>query len=252
MVCGDIPFETDAQIKHAQVTFRPELRLSRECKDCIEQCLAVSQSDRITLKNLLNHPWLNPNHREDHHQQDQNREVLKRSTSSPVDVVVSKTSSTVLPQVISKSLETPHTFVSEYEDMSISSSPSTSYHLPSMASSASSSYTQTPTKTYLSPGALNHPSDGSVMSVSPTPVSYLSESIKSESMEDEVDCNGGFFLALDDDKKQQEQQQHLQVVDEDLLRKQLCLNNSDKYPSTLSPMAHFQSNRHSLVVPVVQ
>lgn len=60
MVCGDIPFETDAQIKHAHISFRPDLKLSPEVKDCIKRCLTVSQNDRITLKELQHHPWLCP------------------------------------------------------------------------------------------------------------------------------------------------------------------------------------------------
>jgi len=58
MVCGDIPFETDSQIKHAHLSFQPAHRLSPEVKDCIEQCLTVSVAQRITLKDLAAHPWL--------------------------------------------------------------------------------------------------------------------------------------------------------------------------------------------------
>ena len=58
MVCGDIPFETDAQIKLAHLSFRPELRLSNEAIDCIKRCLTVSTSERITLAQLQAHPWL--------------------------------------------------------------------------------------------------------------------------------------------------------------------------------------------------
>merc|ERR1712080_265730 len=58
MVCGDIPFETDAQIKLAHLTFRPELRLSNEVIDIIKRCLTVSQNERITLDQLKQHSWI--------------------------------------------------------------------------------------------------------------------------------------------------------------------------------------------------
>merc|ERR1712038_751943 len=86
MVCGDIPFETDAQIKHANVTFRPELRLSTKVKDCIEQCLTVAQNHRCTLKQLLRHPWLNP---EADLESEANLKChLQRTLSAPMNVVV--------------------------------------------------------------------------------------------------------------------------------------------------------------------
>jgi serine/threonine protein kinase len=58
MVNGDIPFETDAQIKRAAVQFRAELQLSRECKDLIRRCLEADVSDRIALGAIKAHPWL--------------------------------------------------------------------------------------------------------------------------------------------------------------------------------------------------
>jgi len=59
MVCGDIPFETDSQIKHAHLAFAPEHRLSADVRDCIQRCLTVNVAQRITLKELAAHPWLN-------------------------------------------------------------------------------------------------------------------------------------------------------------------------------------------------
>jgi len=58
MVCGDIPFESDAQIKRAELIWRPELRLSHEVKDLISRCLSVSQEQRIKLDEILTHPWM--------------------------------------------------------------------------------------------------------------------------------------------------------------------------------------------------
>jgi len=58
IVCGDIPFESDAQIKRAQLYWRPELNLSHDLKDLISRCLAVSQEERIKLNDILSHPWM--------------------------------------------------------------------------------------------------------------------------------------------------------------------------------------------------
>ena len=58
MVCGDIPFKTDNQIKRAQVLFKPSLRLSEEVKDLIRLCLTISTSERINLEGIFNHSWL--------------------------------------------------------------------------------------------------------------------------------------------------------------------------------------------------
>ena len=58
MVNGDIPFETDSQIKRANVRFRTELRLSTECQDLIRRCLEIDVGGRITLAEMRDHPWL--------------------------------------------------------------------------------------------------------------------------------------------------------------------------------------------------
>ena len=58
MVNGDIPFETDSQIKRANIRFRTELRLSTECQDLIRRCLEVDVGGRITLAEMREHPWL--------------------------------------------------------------------------------------------------------------------------------------------------------------------------------------------------
>ena len=92
MVYGDIPFETDAQIKLAHLNFRPELRLSEDVIDCIKRCLTVSPTERITLAQLQQHPWVKekdtkhlnmPNgSSESNHPQ-----PVHRSISAPVDVI---------------------------------------------------------------------------------------------------------------------------------------------------------------------
>ncbi len=56
MVCGDIPFEADEAICNAEVRFRT--RLTHECQDLVRRCLRVRPNDRISLVDMLNHPWM--------------------------------------------------------------------------------------------------------------------------------------------------------------------------------------------------
>ena len=56
MVCGDIPWEKDPDIIAASLVFsRP---LTEQCKDLIRSCLTRSQDKRISINNILQHPWL--------------------------------------------------------------------------------------------------------------------------------------------------------------------------------------------------
>jgi serine/threonine protein kinase len=57
MVCGDVPFECDAQISRAQLTWFPQLKLSEEVKSLITGCLMVNTQDRLTLADVVDHPW---------------------------------------------------------------------------------------------------------------------------------------------------------------------------------------------------
>jgi serine/threonine protein kinase len=85
MVCGDIPFETDSQIKKASLYFREGLGLSEELKDLIRQCLNVASSERITLAKLAEHPWLKTRPEAE---AVRDRPVLQRTISAPVNVVI--------------------------------------------------------------------------------------------------------------------------------------------------------------------
>ena len=60
MVCGDIPWETDDQICKAELVFRNTPRGSPSilCQQLIRECLRVRPGSRISLEDILNHPWL--------------------------------------------------------------------------------------------------------------------------------------------------------------------------------------------------
>merc|ERR1711956_23069 len=58
MVCGDVPFECDAQISSANLTWFPQLKLSEEVKSLISGCLTVDPEKRLDLTSLAAHPWL--------------------------------------------------------------------------------------------------------------------------------------------------------------------------------------------------
>jgi serine/threonine protein kinase len=58
MACGDIPFESDSQIKRAALVHPNFLGLSNELQHLISRCLTINVEDRINLQEILAHPWI--------------------------------------------------------------------------------------------------------------------------------------------------------------------------------------------------
>merc|ERR1719346_529435 len=58
MVCGDVPFECDAQISKAHLTWFPQLKLSEEVKSLVSGCLKVNPHQRLNIHQVATHPWL--------------------------------------------------------------------------------------------------------------------------------------------------------------------------------------------------
>ena len=114
MVCGDIPFETDTQIKRANIAFREELKLSQECKDFVKQCLNVNQTDRISIHHMLDHPWLRAVDKTEVSGVMAKAPVLLRTLSSPVD----------MPPVPGKAHQINNSLESDFDASSFQSPPS--------------------------------------------------------------------------------------------------------------------------------
>jgi serine/threonine protein kinase len=186
MVCGDIPFETDAQIKLAHLNFRPELRLSNEVIDCIKRCLTVSQNDRITLDQLQQHPWLKDNESETskvHSASKLHPPTVHRSISAPVDVIPmpsqhgsSKNTSTITPDsCYSSSFSTPISCDS-------SATASTENPIDALRIFTTASNYLSPPSFYMNPyGHTNHSSTSS---------SKLSMEVMNRTMEHEFEDEG--------------------------------------------------------------
>ena len=106
LVCGDIPFETDQQIKKAQLHFGiGALAPSQECQDLIRRCLEPNSSERICLNDMLNHPWFS----EVDTTTTASKMPLQRTLSSPMDVVNSSNNVNEAPK---NSLESEYDYES--------------------------------------------------------------------------------------------------------------------------------------------
>lgn len=62
LACGKKPFETEDQIKNAQLVFNLSLGLSEGVKDLIRACLTISTEKRISLDGISSHPWFSTDH----------------------------------------------------------------------------------------------------------------------------------------------------------------------------------------------
>merc|ERR1712113_1169599 len=92
MLCGDIPYTTDREICSGKLVWQKQVKLSREAKDLIQQCLHMTPELRINLDSILSHPWFSD--------QSGSSSSLKPSSSS-----LMSTSPAESPSLPSSSLE---------------------------------------------------------------------------------------------------------------------------------------------------
>jgi len=58
LLCGDVPFETDQQIREGTIPWRTDLDLPDQAKDLVKQCLSADPAKRLSLAGVEQHPWL--------------------------------------------------------------------------------------------------------------------------------------------------------------------------------------------------
>ena len=58
MLCGDIPFETDEEIRRGSLIWFDHLELSENVKSLVVGCLEMDQGERMTLQQVKENPWL--------------------------------------------------------------------------------------------------------------------------------------------------------------------------------------------------
>jgi serine/threonine protein kinase len=81
MVQGDIPFEKDEEICSAELRYRKD-SVSAEVKDLIRSCLRIRPKDRISLEDILCHPWMTSCSRHSVVLGDNEDEIMVSSSSS--------------------------------------------------------------------------------------------------------------------------------------------------------------------------
>ena len=136
MVCGDIPFEQDEQICNADLKFRT--RLTHECQDLVRRCLRLRPADRISIEEILQHPWMSAN--------------LENLAAASAPAATSAATSTAAPAVPSptssiSSMSTSSSLSMSSTDSAMSTSDSAMSTKNNSSSSSSSSFVPSPPTT---------------------------------------------------------------------------------------------------------
>eukprot|EP00092_Neocalanus_flemingeri_P016343 GFUD01017692.1.p1 GENE.GFUD01017692.1~~GFUD01017692.1.p1 ORF type:complete len:314 (+),score=79.30 GFUD01017692.1:26-967(+) len=58
MLCGDIPYETDAEIMRGSLVWYDHLHLSQSVRSLVASCLQPDQQVRLSLRQIRDHPWI--------------------------------------------------------------------------------------------------------------------------------------------------------------------------------------------------
>jgi serine/threonine protein kinase len=58
MLCGDVPYNSDHEIRDSQLTWKKEVEVSEEAREIVSKCLDPDPGCRISLDQLCQNPWL--------------------------------------------------------------------------------------------------------------------------------------------------------------------------------------------------
>jgi len=58
MLCGDVPYETDQEIRDGGLSWREDVKVSPLVKDLVHRCLKPEPEDRISIAGILKHAWV--------------------------------------------------------------------------------------------------------------------------------------------------------------------------------------------------
>ena len=58
MLCGDVPYETDQQIRDGDLKWRDDVEVSPLVQDLVHKCLHQNPDERISLSKILKHSWV--------------------------------------------------------------------------------------------------------------------------------------------------------------------------------------------------